>query len=135
MKREIKPRPKSVIGDRSSSNTRNSMITNQQRAATRRISLGSMNSNISLTSNSRILSSSPSSTKSIMSSSPTTSPIPRRRYSIQRSSSPAPSLRKSESNCSIQSATSTRASKYSIRQKPVSHNDSTTTTTTKKWLN
>jgi hypothetical protein len=130
-------RPRSLVGDKSSStasSTRNLAIPNH-RTATRRISLGSINSSNSNTMSR--LSSSPttiSSSNKTISSSPTTSPIPHRRYSIQQRSVSRPSspalLSKSESNTSIQSATSTRSSKYRIKQRPISQQD-----TTKQWLN
>lgn len=138
-------RPRSVAGDRSSSNTRNLTIPTN-RTATRRVSMSSLNnystspSSATATTMGR-LSSSPitissthnnSSHKSI-SSSPNTSPIPHRRYSIRsgtsRPSSPA-ILSKSESNTTIHSATS-RASKYSVRNKSISQESQQT----KKWLN
>lgn len=114
-------RPRSVAGDKSM--TRNSVISNgQNRSATRRVSLGSIHSASSTTAvqiNRR---------DSLKLPSPTTSPIPHRRYSIQRSVSPALMTNHStSSNSSVVSNTSSRASKYSNKNaKPSS---------TKKWSN
>ena len=138
-------RPRSVIGDRSSSTK-----SSHQQKVSRRISLGSIN-NASTTpsiyinntlNSSRRLSTSPTLYNSTTStttikphSSPSTSPIPNRRYSMQRSvsrsSSPA-ALNTDFSGNSKQQAPAPRASKYT------NHKHKTTTqqdSQTRKWLN
>lgn len=111
-------RPKSVAG-MSSNSSRNLTIPNQQRTlvSSRRVSLG----NIETHNNNNGRPPTTTVNKYPLSSSPNTSPIPNRRYSIQRSSSPA-LLKKSSSNSSMQSATS-RTSKKSVQQE------------TRKWQN
>ncbi|KAL9537659.1 hypothetical protein MBANPS3_011574 [Mucor bainieri] len=138
-------RPRSVIGDRSSSTK-----SSHQQKVSRRISLGSI-SNASTTpsihitntlNSSRRLSSSPtlynsttSTTTTKPHSSPSTSPIPNRRYSMQRSvsrsSSPA-ALSTDFSGNSKQQAPAPRASKYTNhKHKGTTQNDSQA----RKWLN
>jgi len=142
-------RPRSVIGDRSSS-TKNSY----PQKVSRRTSLGSINNASTTTSlhinntahSSRRLSSSPTFYNSPTSttttttttkphSSPSTSPIPNRRYSMQRSvsrsSSPAV-LNTNISASSKQQPPATRASKYTNhKHKTATQHDSQT----RKWLN
>lgn len=141
-------RPRSVIGDRSSSTK-----SSHQQKVSRRTSLGSINNASTTTpsihihntlNSSRRLSSSPTlynpttstTTTSIKPhSSPSTSPIPNRRYSMQRSvsrsSSPA-AINTDFSGNSKQQAPAPRASKYT------NHKHKTTTqhdSQTRKWLN
>ncbi|KAF1806293.1 hypothetical protein FB192DRAFT_1349751, partial [Mucor lusitanicus] len=140
-------RPRSVIGDRSSSTK-----SSHQQKVSRRTSLGSINNASTTTpsihihntlNSSRRLSSSPTlynpttstTTTSIKPhSSPSTSPIPNRRYSMQRSvsrsSSPA-AINTDFSGNSKQQAPAPRASKYT------NHKHKTTTqhdSQTRKWL-
>ncbi|KAI8094605.1 hypothetical protein BDF21DRAFT_97770 [Thamnidium elegans] len=122
-------RPRSVAGDKSITNTRNFVISNQQnRSATRRVSLGSINSASSTTP----LQINRPRRDSLKLPSPTTSPIPHRRYSIQRSVSPALMTNNStSSSSSVVSNTSSRASKYSNKNaKSLQQNSGT-----KKWSN
>ncbi|CAO3612353.1 unnamed protein product [Mucor fragilis] len=138
-------RPRSVIGDRSSSTK-----SSHQQKISRRISLGSINNasttpsiHINSTLNSsRRLSSSPTLYNSTASattikphSSPSTSPIPNRRYSMQRSvsRSSSPAALNTDPSASLkQQAPAPRASKYN------NHKHKTTTqhdSQTRKWLN
>lgn len=145
-------RPRSVAGDHS-----NLAIPN--RSPSRRVSLGSIhniNTNTPPTNinHQRRLSSSPTtahfvnssnttSTRQQLSSSPTTSPIPNRRYSIQRSvsRSSSPALKKSSSNSSMQSASSrtstTSATRYVSKYNLNKNQDSQQPqqNKSKKWLN
>lgn len=132
-------RPRSVIGDRSST-----IKNSTQQKVSRRISLGSINNASTTTTtsihinnnsnNSRRLSSSPTFYNTKPHSSPSTSPIPNRRYSMQRSvsrsSSPATLNTNPGGNSKQQPAT--KASKY------INHKHKTTTTQdsqARKWLN
>lgn len=143
MKRNEAPyngRPRSVAGDKSITNTRNFVISNQQnRTATRRVSLGSIHSaSSSTTSSINGLQNKPITRKTSFhkgtitpSSSPTTSPIPHRRYSV------SPTLlanHSTSSTNSVLSTTSSRASKYNIKSNK-QQTSTTTTTSTKKWSN
>ncbi|GAN03830.1 hypothetical protein MAM1_0049d03285 [Mucor ambiguus] len=138
-------RPRSVIGDRSSSTK-----SSHQQKVSRRISLGSINSasttpsiHINNTLNSsRRLSSSPTLYNSTTStttikphSSPSTSPIPNRRYSMQRSvsrSSSSAALNTDFSGSSKQQTPAPRASKYTNhKHKATTQHDSQA----RKWLN
>ncbi|KAI9365844.1 hypothetical protein BD770DRAFT_439066 [Pilaira anomala] len=151
MKRNEPPyhggRPRSVAGDKSITNTRNFVISNQQnRTATRRVSLGSIHSASSSTTSSinglQMNQNKPITRKTSFhkgtitpSSSPTTSPIPHRRYSV------SPTLlanHSTSSTNSVLSTTSSRASKYNIKSNKQQNGTTTTTTTTsttKKWSN
>ncbi|KAI8095025.1 uncharacterized protein B0P05DRAFT_524370 [Gilbertella persicaria] len=126
--RRSSSRPKSVID---TSSSRNSMvgITNQQKnRVTRRISLGNMNQVSTVHNNSNTHRISVSSTSK---QSPTTSPIPNRRYSMQRSVSRTSSIASSPNGSihSIQNATTaSRASKYKIKS-------SDSQQSSRKWLN
>ncbi|KAI8348044.1 hypothetical protein EDC96DRAFT_520865 [Choanephora cucurbitarum] len=109
-------RPKSVIGT-SSRNSTVGISSQQKNRVTRRISLGNLNQQVDTSNDTRRLSS-PSK------QSPATSPIPNRRYSMQRSVS------RTSSVVSVGSPqpTVTRASKYKNKS-------SESQTTARKWLN
>ncbi|KAI8332989.1 hypothetical protein BD560DRAFT_451367 [Blakeslea trispora] len=120
-------RPKSVIVTSSRNSTVG--ISNQQKnRVTRRISLGNLNNQVDDTSSNNTRGFSVSSTSK---QSPATSPIPNRRYSMQRSVSRTSSVASSPNGSlhSIQnSTTANRASKYKNKL-------SDSQSTVRKWLN